>query len=325
MTGNVPRVDFGFKVRNTFKLTVRKASDGRIVRESGLSGNIVTKGGLNRMLSNPSNFTCGAVCGDGNAPPTINDSALESFVAGTREFDTGLSTTIDWAYKTDAPPIWCRQRRTWRFGLGEAEGNISEVGLAMASGVPNAVSPLFSRALVLDSGGNPTVIPVLADEYLDVTYDYYVYPQFNDAGSMPFEILGVEEGRDYILRAASMTGAWAWGGVSISGGTFLPFLPNASGSSTRAYSGAIGPVTGEPGNPIGNILSASLEDYVEDSFEREFSLSLALNQGNHANGLRSVACAMYMGRFQIEYDPPIPKTDEHVLQLDFRASVANVT
>lgn len=323
------RYNVGAKVRNNFKLQVRKASDDSLVRESGLCGNIITKNGLNAMLQGAGAvFNCAAVCGAGNTPATINDNLLESFIGGTNQFDTGSSGAITPTFQTASSPIWYRQRRTWRFGLGVAEGNVAEVGVAIGLGVPTSTTPLFSRALVVDSNGDPTVIPVGADEYLDLVYDFYSYPQENETGQVTLDILGTPTVHDYILRASRMTGSnWITGGSSISGGTFSPFLPHASpgSSASRAYAGAIGPVTGSPATPIaGNIGEFAMEDYTQDSFQRDFSLTAGLTIGNHANGLRCIDVAMRLGAFQIEYDPPIPKTAEHVMRFDFRASLANV-
>lgn len=323
------RYNVGAKVRNNFKLQVRKASDDSLVRESGLCGNIITKNGLNAMLQGTGGtFNCAAVCGAGNTPATINDNLLESFIGGTNQFGAGSSGAITPTFQTASSPIWYRQRRTWRFDLGVAQGNVAEVGLAISLGVPASTTPLFSRALVVDSNGDPTVIPVGADEYLDLVYDFYSYPQENETGQVTLDILGTPTVHDYILRASRMTGSdWSTGGGALSGGTFSKFLPNAtpSGSFSRAYAGAIGPVTGSPATPItGNIGEYAMEDYTQDSFQRDFSLTAGLANGNHANGLRCIDVAMRLGAFQIEYDPPIPKNAERVMRFDFRASLANV-
>ncbi|WP_251258216.1 hypothetical protein, partial [Enterobacter hormaechei] len=108
--------------------------------------------------------------GSGNTAPAVTDTVLVSQVASSST-QQAINNGVD---RSGAFYAWVR--RTTRFTTGTAAGTLAEVGVS-----PTTSGPLFSRALILDSGGNPTTITVLPDETLDVTYELRLYPTLTDA------------------------------------------------------------------------------------------------------------------------------------------------
>lgn len=149
------------------KLVVRKANTDEIVRETPEFHNLVLTTGLERMSRNTWIDRC--CVGTGNSQPVASQVALDSFLASTTNRASGANDTGG-IQVTNAPFYWFG-RRTWRFAVGTATGNISEVGLGWGD------TNLWNRALVKDTEGNPTTITVLADEYLDVISEVRVYPK----------------------------------------------------------------------------------------------------------------------------------------------------
>lgn len=148
------------------KLVVRKADTDEIVGETPEFHNLVLTTGLARMAVGTWIDRC--CLGTGNSNPVASQVALDSLLASTTATASGEADTGG-IQVTTAPYYWFG-RRTWRFAVGVATGNISEVGLGWGN------TTLWNRALVKDIEGNPTTITVLADEYLDVISEVRVYP-----------------------------------------------------------------------------------------------------------------------------------------------------
>lgn len=149
------------------KLIVRKADTDEIVRETPEFHNLVLTTGLARMAVDTWINRC--CVGTGNSTPVASQVALDNFLASTKT--TALGTTDTGGIQVTEAPFYWFGRSTWRFNVGVATGNISEVGLGWGD------SNLWNRALVKDIEGNPTTITVLADEYLDVISEVRIYPK----------------------------------------------------------------------------------------------------------------------------------------------------
>src|SRR5690606_33028436 len=176
---------------------------------------------------------------------------------------------------------------------------------------------LFSRALILDDEGNPTTITVLEDEFLDVSYEFRVYPPESDVMGQ-VNIGGVD--RDTVRRAALVTNTSVWappgngdqGGISPTPGT----IPTRS---ARAYNGALGDVTGVPSGTFSDRSAVNPDAYTEDTFYREALVTWGLNAGNLSGGISAIRFALGtgsttsgLGAMQISFDPPIAKTNQEI-------------
>lgn len=271
--------------------------------------NLITDAGLEYM-ADASNWLQYCQVGSGSSAPNVLDTALAARIASsiTRQSDTSGAQATE--------PYYCWLRRTIRFGEGVAAGNLSEVGMGW-----EAAGSLFSRALILDSQGDPTAISVAADEMLDVTYEFRFYPRLTDViGEIT---LGGNIGGtyDYVMRAAKVTQANSSSGwlVSVSG--------RSMGSSVTpiAYSGDIAAITSGPSGASSPADSVTGLAYEANSRERKFTAVWGPNRGNATGGLRSFLVNMGIGTFQFRVglqgtDAPIPKTDQDELSLTFMHS-----
>lgn len=264
--------------------------------------NLITNGGLNRM-GTAQDWLNYCQVGSGSATPSPTDSALASRVAS----HSGLMSVVNVAQPS--APYYLSCTRTFRFEAGVATGNLSEVGIGW-----DTTGALFSRALILDTAGTPTTITVLADEVLDVTYQFRCYmPTVDTSGSI--ELGGVTY--SWIGRASQVTEAgvpYAW------------MAPKAAildyEGFNYLYNGAIGAITTEPAGDRVQGASVSNSQYSTDSFAREGTITFGLAGGNISGGAKAMAYVHGIGRYQIGFTPAIPKDATKVLTLKVRTAWA---
>ena len=254
--------------------------------------NLILNGGLDRMGGNNDHLNWCQV-GSGSTAPVATQTALVNRIAGTGT----LHANVNGAQAS--APYYGWARRTYRFAQGVAAGNLSEVGVGWATS-----GSLFSRALILDGGGSPTTITVLSDEALDVTYELRRYPGTVDlTGTVVLD--GVTH--NWVSRAAGVTDSYDWG----SAGAMMLAL-------AYAYNGDIGAVTELSPSGTSGSLSAAALAYSSGSYTRATTVSAGLNAANLVGGIRSImirAPAGSAGRYQIQFDPAIPKDNTKVLSL----------
>lgn len=119
--------------------------------------------------------------GTGTATPVVGDLQLANYAART---DSSAPTPVVSERDATATSFWSQTSLNKRFSPGQAVGTFTEIGFGNNGSVPPAASPtyrLMSRALIVDGGGSPVAITVLADEYLDVTYTVRMYPPITDS------------------------------------------------------------------------------------------------------------------------------------------------
>lgn len=288
--------------------------------ESDWVNNLITDLGLDLIATDNSYMRVCAV-GTGNAAPSVSDLQLDSFLVSTTNV-TGRQQGVN---STEPYAVWAR--KTFRFNQGQAAGNISEVGIG------SGVSQLFSRALVLDGGGNPTSITVLPDEWLEVIYELTLEIDTTDVTGQVTLGGNIGGTYDFIFRpclvttlkpATNITAGRGWGFFSSTApedNTMSDRLINwGSDSDGGSFTSDIGPVTGQPsGTPIGgsssgNRPSTLVLPYVPGSHEIIVRRTAGLSQNN--GNIRSMGFSVGIMHHQIQFDPPIPKTSNDVLVLD---------
>jgi hypothetical protein len=312
---------FKTKVSGFYKIEVKKIVDGKevITRTVDWFPNLITNTGLDLLAT--SNFYLGYCCvGSDNTTPEVTDSALGGLI-------TADATVISREWGTEsASPYYCWTRWTYRFGEGVAAGNLSEVGVSDLE----TSTALLSRALVLDTGGNPTTITMLSDEFLDVTYEIRFYPKLTDsAGSVVFTgSIGGSYSWDMRSSQVGVFGSndssdgWGWNqGVN----TILRTM-RGSGDGWKAYSSVMGPITGKPatlvtGNPVAGVTSPA---YVPGSYEAYGVIRFELDEGNDLLGIRSLQGVFGLGTLQIEFDTPVMKTANDIFELTIKHSWARL-
>lgn len=133
--------------------------------------------GLFNALSDSAQYSVFSRCfvGTGNAEPAITDSELQNPIANTSNtggfgFETGL---VDNNTR-------CRYRKTWVFGTSEANGNIAEVGCGVNHGSNPFNGTVFTRQLIRDALGEPTVLVKTSEYQLRVVYELSLWLPLGD-------------------------------------------------------------------------------------------------------------------------------------------------
>ena len=266
--------------------------------------NLITNGGLDRM-GTADDWMGYCQVGSGNSTPVVTNSALVARVAGS-SVNAGESRAAQ-----PSAPYYYSVTRTFRFAVGVATGNLAEVGVGWA-----ATGSLFSRALILDTAGDPTTITVLADEVLDVTYQFRCYPPLTDTGGT-VTLAGASyawTGRASKVATYSSDEGWS--------GPEAATVKGGNGSIQSSFDGTIGTITGKPSGTGQAGVTASNLAYSAGSFSREGTLTFELTQGNFAGGLGAILYRQGMGCYQIGFTPKIPKDGTKVLALTVRTTWA---
>ena len=314
-----PEVGFSGK----YRLVVSKDKDMKEVVSDVEFDNLITNTGLNRIGNSPSqstssitNFrsTCGRfVVGSGSTPPEVTDTSLENPVAFASSDPTLDNESSNYSRGYMELVV------THQFGQGEAEGNLSEIGIQHGS----LSGPLFSRALILDGLGNPTTITVRDTDFLTCYYTLRVnIPQtdsvmnvdvdYGDGGIIPTTVTIRPIGADSVFGLQSAPAGWT-----------LKFRPPSSAAWSRIFASASGlqPATAtqllnENSISISNI-EPSVEAYVTDSFKRKVTREFGLTDLNSGTISTLRVSHWGIGAWQLNFDPPLEKNNTQTLTLGF--------
>src|SRR5690606_35009112 len=318
MNIQLPTVKLGGRFR---LVTSKDAECKQVVEDTGFFDNLITNTGMNRIGEVNTNTTvtgsafntlCGRfVVGSGQTPPAFTDTALQAPVAFA-----SANPVVD-SESSSYDRGWFEMTVRHQFGLGEAAGNLSEIGIQHTS----ASGPLWSRALILDGQGNPTTITVLPDDFLTCYYTlrimipkedavFNINVDYDEDGIVPTVVTG----RPLAADNPSPTGGW---GLQTAGtsGTAGRLLVYTGGLSTPT-------ATWPLGSPASTATQTfSTVPYVTDSFERYITRTNGLNEHN-SQELRTVVLYALMGYWQIEFDPPLQKDNTQTMQMTFGYSWA---
>lgn len=292
------------------------SATGEVLRSFDGFPNLITDAGLNRLASNqsyPDTAYNWCVVGTGSAEPEPTDNQLQNQIASSSSFSFSNSTNV--------PGGYCEVSQTWTFDIGAVVGNVSELGTGWGAGI----NQLFSRALILDALGNPTTIPVQADEQLRVTWAHRRYwPTADITGTVVNE--GNKGGEfDYTIRA-SLVSLWQAGSNRAQIAIATNFSTVASAGANRFFYGetTLGGIDDQPTSTGGVYGLGSTTNRTTDGPSTSADLALALNQGNNAAGIGGMVFSAShssgtgpgsLHSFQVKFDPPIMKTAQDLLEI----------
>lgn len=294
--------DFQTQVAGRYKLVAHKL-DGTSRDLTPWFDNLILDAGLERMASGGTMAKCRV--GTGTTQPAVGQTAL---VAQVAEGDF-LSYTSGYESVNDTYG-WIRI--TYRFPVGTAAGNLSEVGVGWSDGGVG----LFSRSRIKDANGNDTTITVLSDEILDVFYEFRMYRPASDASST-VSISGTNY--SCTVRAANMSSwnPWILSQMGVLGQGSQSYL--VQGWTTGA---TLGPVTGQPSGTMnmGGVYSSPVGSYVTNSRERTFRATIGLSSAS--TPIAALIFYSPMGVYQMRLSPAVPKDSTNRLTFDYKLTWA---
>lgn len=287
------------RVRGFFKLVATDANGKRRVLADWFP-NLITNGGLDQIGAG-AGYLSGCYVGSGNTAPVFTNTQLATLIGSTTTI-AGTSASV-----LATSPYYGSRVNTYLFGPGVAAGTLAEIGVGASA------TALFSRALILDGGGNPTTVTVLAGESLTAFYELRNYPPLTDVtGTVTID--GVATA--YVMRAAN-AGSSIWEPAS---------LGDQDGPSlVTAYTGAIAALTAQPTGTSAAETSGSDPAYVPGAHLNIRNSVFASPVANFLIESFLITCGQTngsMGQFQLGLTPGLTKSNSNSLAVTVQKSWA---
>jgi len=295
------QLNFQVGIKILYQLISVNPQTGKETPLTGKFGNTILTSGRNEMAKQDW-FTAVQV-GTDNTVPVAGHTALLGFKAGTSTIEEDQSGA------QGITPYYGWRRKRFRFAVGTTDAILSEIaiGWSAASG-----SNIATRALIVDTDGNPTTVTPLVDEILDAVIEIRYYPPLgNSTGTVVFD--GVTY--DYIIKACQVTSPNAWG---IHCGDKIQVFGNFV-TDWASYNDDLGTLEQTPSGVVINADTAEgyTSAYSENSYQIAFGKFIGPGGWNQLTGklLRSVRCCTTGGYYQVQFDSQsspgngIPKID----------------
>jgi len=298
------------------------------------SNNIITDGGMNAIgtsLAGEDFIFEFFQVGEGSTPVSSSDTGLASPIAGRINTSDEADSYISGSDSTGS--FW-ETTISRIFYEAQGNGNLTEIGaFTLSSG-----GRLTSRALIRDIGGSPVTITKTSDNQLRVRYKFRMYLPNTDVSGTLF-MAGTNY--NYVLRPQQILNALVWGysptfpSPTRNGGHFYELVRGNWTSFTNgaiaAPSGTLVNVTGSmsQGGTTSACSAVNLQGYVDNTFYRDIEFVFNPSVANFGSaGIKTVKLQPVMisnqniaggdSTYQLEFTPPIPKTNTNTLTLRFR-------
>ena len=297
------------------KVIVKRADD-TVRLDTGFFPNVITNLGLDAIGNDHNLFTFCAV-GGGNSKPLNTNTKLDNPLQVGSQISS--ESKYDYDPVRDTEFYKCSRTVGYRFE-GLDNKNISEVGLVgdYASGQ----HPAYTRTLIKNSAGEPTVITVLSGEILELQYRLWQVFDVKDKDQVVTAMIdGVEVPFNVKIRLAgvggNLGGSWSYAAVV---GAHLTFQGN---NFHQFGTGELGEITGQNSGGLTNVYGLSWEAYQPSTYKRKFYVNASITDAVHP--IRSLLFFTGLGAYQVRFgtvngDLPIDKTNQDILQLGFEMS-----
>ena len=298
------------------KVIVKRADD-TVRLDTGFFPNVITNLGLDAIGNDNDLFNYCSV-GGGNSKPLNTNTKLDNFLAAGSQISS--ESKYDYDPVRDTEFYKCSRTVGYRFE-GLDNKNISEVGLVgdYASGQ----HPAYTRTLIKNSAGEPTVITVLSGEILELQYRLWQVFDVKDKDQVVTAMIdGVEVPFNVKIRLAgvggNLGGSWSYAAVVGQGVMY----GGSSSNSHRFGTGELGEITGQ-NSGLTNVYGLSWEAYQPSTYKRKFYVNASITEAVHP--IRSLLFFTGLGAYQVRFgtvdgDLPIDKTNQDILQLGFEMS-----
>lgn len=297
------------------KVIVKRA-DGTVRLDTGFFPNVITNLGLDAIGNDKDLFNYCAV-GGGNSKPLNTNTKLDNFLAVGSQISS--ESKYDYDPVRDTEFYKCSRTVGYRFE-GLDNKNISEVGLV--GDYRPELHSAFTRTLIKNSAGEPTVITVLSGEILELQYRLWQVFDLKDKDQVVTAMIdGVEVPFNVKIRLAgvggNLGGSWSYAGVV---GAHLTFQGN---NYHQFGTGELGEITGQNSGLTSAYPGLSWEAYQPSTYKRKFYVNASITDAVHP--IRSFLFFTGLGAYQVRFgtvdgDLPIDKTNQDILQLGFEMS-----
>jgi hypothetical protein len=286
--------------------------------------NLLLDAGLDRMGEHGTYMTH-LYLGAGTSTPDPSNTALDDL---TYMGDSLIP--IDHTISSVNSPVgeqpYAQVTRIFRVQPRGSNFVYSEIGVGhhSESGSGGITDVLLSRTLIKGLDGNPAVLSVLGDEYLDVTYELRLYMPTEDLVTTIMPTGKDTEPRTLTMRAAYtntrsvIISSWGLSDSWKNGVTLALAGSDVELGSHAIYDGPIGSITSGPsGNRLDTIFNAFSHEFVGN---RTAVVTLKIDTASNIGTWRSILLATTATSFQCQFDPPFDKTLEDSVELSYSVS-----
>lgn len=283
--------------KGRMKLVVHDAATMQVTKETEWFNNLILDAGLNRFGTGQIITHCQV--GTSSTTPAVGQTALVALVGSTG------SKVEQVGGNTGSPTYAKTYRYRFRFAVGAAAGNLSEVGIGWASS-----GSLWSRALIVDEFNVPTTITVLSTEVLDVWYELELHVNQTDVVTTNFAI-----GPN--LHTVTVRPALIGSNGQPASGSDDPAAGYDTTTRAISYAAGIGAITGQPsGGGTNSSFTIIINAYANNSLTRSTKYTWGLTEGSTDIG--AVVFTGSGGKYQVGFSPAIPKNSTNTLTLTFQ-------
>ena len=313
-----PIIEIKSELEGIIKLEVIR-EDGTLKEAAGLNvpfKNLITNAGLDYVNGNSTINTCINYCrvGTGSTPPAGTDTALAA--------QTGIASPqgsrTNSVQKTTLP-YYSQHVNVYTFDVGAVSGNLTEIGFFSAA----EYGTMWSRALIKDSGGNPTTLTLLATEQLKVTYTVVRYLPATVTGSFTLNTNGVDSTINYTLTPANI--------ISTSSSWHSAYTSTSNMYLWAFETDVLGAVTSSPSGTSSSYGSGSASTYISGTYQQTFTPELAISNANFTTGIGSIVFwiaedySTSSAAYQCSFSPKIMKTASQTLTIGIKLSWGRTT
>lgn len=268
--------------------------------------NLITNAGLDALAGGAgiSSLITYLAVGTGSSEPSYTDTTLNAEIARTNSTG-GFGDSDAIVGSGDLVEYW-RRIRTRVFTQAQANGNLAELGFFSAA----QGGTMWNRQLFRDELGNPTAITKTSEDQLRVTYEYRVYPPWDDVvqeievNGMPVEVVN---------RPIRVANADNWGAFGANGALNILGVVGTTGlqaSQTHTLPGRGGSEAGTEAS------SHAVQPYTPGTWYREREGRWEPSRANFATGIGlflSYASGGNTPAFASKVTPKIMKQDNQRL------------
>ena len=271
--------------------------------------NLIPNNGLDLICSSGSNriiHRCAVSTDSTNISESTNQ--IPSIIASTVEV-----LSREWGAQ-DVAPYYYWHRTTFEFAPGQANGNLTKVGILDSS------NRIFSVALFKDIEGKPTTIQPIENERLRIIYEHRVYIDTTDVVIKTKDIYKTGDVEHTItIRPALISSSTV--AQNLDKGLYIENYTIGGTRPLLAYTGPIGSITSTPSNYLTYADNISASGYVNGSFKNNFYLYLDYDNFNTSNGISSFMFTTSRGCYQIGVTPPLIKNNTQKMTISFPIEV----
>lgn len=298
-------LDVGFKARFGYKLLDKYQN----VKLEGEFDNALLDSFFNHLRSVAEPMQSAVLkLGTGSTPVANNQTGLANVLTGVDWF-TATNIVPNESFQ-DGSLLKMSTVYSWLFPLGSVIANLSEVGVSFVGIIEGNTTN--TRALVVDNLGNPTTIPVTAEDQLLFTYTLYAQSSINDnVGSVNGLINGVP---------SAFTVTTRWGLFS----NLSSYVSSSMGLGNNAavYNGDLNPIGEYPGGTYDYSTFTTLSFNVSGGKEKTFIFSTDV--ANLAGGITVFTPAAVFPVVKLHFNPAIEKTNARQFTITMRQTFSRL-